>query len=237
MNIKSWLRKKPLFVKAYYLRLFLHRYFPMRRELGSCGDNTVLEYPLCFENRANLFIDSNVRIRRNCNIYNSPMEKVIIKKYTVVSGGCTIITNSHCTIATVPYFILCDARVKDKSEDVVIAEDAWIGANSIILPGANIGRGCIVGAGTVVTKPTQPYSVVAGNPARLISVTMKLEDILRHEEALYPPNERMVREELEELFSTYYLDLPVYGVSSEITNEQAEDIERMKTIRRFIDWK
>ncbi|MBB3463072.1 DapH/DapD/GlmU-related protein [Rhizobium sp. BK377] len=51
---------------------------------------------------------------------------------------------------------------------VTIGDDAWIGANSSILRGVTIGRGAIVGVGSVVTKDVSPYSVVAGNPARVI---------------------------------------------------------------------
>ena len=51
---------------------------------------------------------------------------------------------------------------------VVIADKAWIGCNAIILKGVTIGEGAVVGAGAVVTGDVAPYTVVAGNPARLI---------------------------------------------------------------------
>lgn len=52
--------------------------------------------------------------------------------------------------------------------DVVIENKCWIGTRSIILKGVHLGEGCVVGAGSVVTKSFPAYSVVAGNPARLI---------------------------------------------------------------------
>lgn len=51
---------------------------------------------------------------------------------------------------------------------VVIEEEAHIGANSVILPGIRIGRRSQIGAGSVVTKDVPPFSVAAGNPARVI---------------------------------------------------------------------
>lgn len=52
--------------------------------------------------------------------------------------------------------------------DIVIEEDAWIGAGAIILPNIHIGEGAIVGAGSVVTKDVPAHAIVAGNPAKLI---------------------------------------------------------------------
>lgn len=48
---------------------------------------------------------------------------------------------------------------------VIIKDGAWIGAKSIILPGVTIGGCCIIAAGSIVTKDTEPYSLYAGNPA------------------------------------------------------------------------
>lgn len=55
-----------------------------------------------------------------------------------------------------------------KSDKVIIEDDVWIGANVIILKGISVGTGAIIGAGSVVTKNVPKYSVVAGNPAKII---------------------------------------------------------------------
>lgn len=57
---------------------------------------------------------------------------------------------------------------KRRAQRVVIGPDAWIGRAAIVLPGRSIGAGAIVGAGAVVTKDVAPYTIVAGNPARVI---------------------------------------------------------------------
>jgi maltose O-acetyltransferase len=51
---------------------------------------------------------------------------------------------------------------------ITIGSDSWVGGGAIILPGVTVGEHCVVGAGAVVTKDVPAYSVVAGNPARVI---------------------------------------------------------------------
>jgi virginiamycin A acetyltransferase len=55
-------------------------------------------------------------------------------------------------------------------EKVVIGEDTWIGNGALVM--ANVGKKCIIGAGSVVTKDVDDFSVVAGNPARIIRKRM-----------------------------------------------------------------
>lgn len=53
---------------------------------------------------------------------------------------------------------------------VTIGDDVWIGANVIILPGIQVGKGAILAAGAVVTKDVPDYTVVGGNPARVLKM-------------------------------------------------------------------
>ena len=54
-----------------------------------------------------------------------------------------------------------------KKRGVKIMHDVWVGDNSVILSGVTLGVGCVVAAGSVVTRSVQPYAIVAGNPARI----------------------------------------------------------------------
>jgi acetyltransferase-like isoleucine patch superfamily enzyme len=67
---------------------------------------------------------------------------------------------------------IADRRANDQTKvgaaPVVIEEDAWLGARSIVLKGVRIGRGAIIGAGAVVTKDVPPGVIAAGVPARVV---------------------------------------------------------------------
>lgn len=87
--------------------------------------------------------------------------------------------------------------------------------------GAHLHRGCIVGANTLLSKhfSPPPYSVVAGNPARIIAVKFNIEQILQHEAKLYSSEERFTREQLEELFTKYYEGKRVFGVDANFSED------------------
>jgi maltose O-acetyltransferase len=55
-----------------------------------------------------------------------------------------------------------------KDKPITIEDDVWIGTRVTILPGVTVGKGAILGAGSVVTKNVPPYTIVGGNPAKLI---------------------------------------------------------------------
>lgn len=50
---------------------------------------------------------------------------------------------------------------------IILGNDVWIGANSIVLPGVKIGDGAVIGAGSIVTKDVPPYAIAVGNPAKV----------------------------------------------------------------------
>ncbi len=66
--------------------------------------------------------------------------------------------------------------------DIIIEDDVWIGSNSVVLSGVIIGRGSIIGAGSVVTKNIPKYSIVGGNPAKVIKSRFQKQTIEMLEE-------------------------------------------------------
>ena len=151
-----------------------------------------------------------------------------IKKYTEIAPDVTIVTNNHRATVSIPQVILGESHINDKSADVIIEEDVWVGTRATILAGVTLGRGCIIGANALVNKPVPPYALVAGIPAKIIGVKFSLSDIEKHEEALYSPNERTSHEELVTLFETYYKDKKIYGCSDTLTDVQINTVNKFK---------
>lgn len=111
---------------------------------------------------AEIVIGDNVLIEQGVHITSAG--KVIIGKNTSITPYVTIsnITHSYDNI---------DEPIKLQNfvvQDVVIGEDCFIGAGAVILPGVHLGRHCCVGANSVVTQSFSDYSIIAGNPAKLI---------------------------------------------------------------------
>lgn len=79
-----------------------------------------------------------------------------------IGPGCIFVLSSHANASRVRI------PMKSASNEITIHDDAWIGAGSIILPGVTIGECSVVGAGSVVTKDVPSYTVVVGNPAKVL---------------------------------------------------------------------
>lgn len=91
-------------------------------------------------------------------------DRIEIGNYVLIGSGC-LITDSDAHPVD-PEGRRSGGQTKTKP--IVIEDDVFIGARSIILKGVRVGRGCVIGAGSVVTKDVLEYTIVAGNPAKVI---------------------------------------------------------------------
>jgi putative colanic acid biosynthesis acetyltransferase WcaF len=108
----------------------------------------------------NLVCDDEAGIADGVEIYN--VARVTLGRRAVVSQGAYLCSASHdYSDASRDEFPLICAPIE-------IGDCAWVAARSIVLPGVRIGAGCVIGAGSVVTRDMPPDSVCAGNPCRVI---------------------------------------------------------------------
>lgn len=113
----------------------------------------------------------------------SPQDtKLIIGSYCSIAAGTQFLLGGEhnlYTISTYPFKSKCFGieREAGSKGDIVIRDDVWIGENAIICSGVTIGQGAVVAAGAVVTKDVEPYSIVGGNPARVIKYRFTQEMI------------------------------------------------------------
>lgn len=157
-------------------------------------------------------LDSYTRIQPHVRVIGHKGQKVILKKYSAISAGCTIVPGEHTPTVGIPQY-LSYLGINDVNNTITINEDVWVGTNSTLLYKADIGRGAIIGANSLVTKKIPPYAVVAGAPAKIVAVRFSLEQIIEHEKILYPENERLDIDYLTDLFRNTYAGLKVIGTS------------------------
>ena len=136
------------------------RYNTAKLVINKCGKNVNVERGAYFTHL--LEIGDNSGLGINCNVSG----KVIIGNNVLMAPNVIILTINH-SYKDRTKLIKEQGNMPEKP--VIIGNDVWIGTNVIILPGVHIGNGCVIGAGSVVTHDVKDYSVVAGNPARVVS--------------------------------------------------------------------
>ncbi|UNI20658.1 hypothetical protein JDV02_006727 [Purpureocillium takamizusanense] len=130
--------------------------------VGRVGRHVAVETPFTCDYGYNITIGHHVVIGRNCTINDVCEVKI--------GDNCVIGPNVSIFTASLP----TDPKKRQGGQGpqfgrgITIAQDCWIGGGAIILPGRTIGKGSTVGAGSIVTKDVPPFTVVAGNPARVL---------------------------------------------------------------------
>jgi acetyltransferase-like isoleucine patch superfamily enzyme len=169
-----------LFLSCCYIRKFL-----FINPNISIGKNTIIESSVSF----NTIYGGRIEIGKNCQIRKGAQlltyggniiigNECSINPYTVIYGQGNIVIGNYVRIAAHCVLIPSNHIYSNINipiykqglinKGIIIEEDVWIGCNVQILDGVTIKRGCIIGANSVVTHSTLPYSVYVGNPARKI---------------------------------------------------------------------
>ncbi len=190
MNLKEYIQNHPHFKKWVY-RFLMHpvktrpnwwirpfQFLYMKRGKGSViyrsvrkditpfhpfilGDYSIIEDFSCINNAVGeIIIGTHTRI----GLHNTIIGPVHIGNQVNIAQGVIISGINHNYEK--PLHGIIEQGVSSSS--ITIHDDVWIGANTVITAGVSIGNHCVVGAGSIVTKDIPPYSVVAGNPAKII---------------------------------------------------------------------
>lgn len=147
------------------------------------------------------------------------VDKLIIGSYCSIGTGTTFMMagnqgHRYDWISTFPFFYTGDSEFALAQDgylpagDTTVGNDVWIGAEVIVMPGIHIGHGAIIGSRTVVTKDVEPYTIVGGNPAKLI-------------------RKRFDADEIDLLLEMAWWDWPIERLSAAMTLLCANDIKAL----------
>lgn len=126
-----------------------------------CGKISTIDRKAYFGTGCDIEIGDYSGIGEHCII----PKNTIIGKYVMMAPEVYIIDNNHISDdINIP---MC-FQGKTPNKVTIIEDDCWLGARVMIMPGRKIEHGSILAAGAIVTKDVQPYSIVGGNPAKLI---------------------------------------------------------------------
>lgn len=131
----------------------------------------------------NVYIEGN-RLKIGTDVYIGPhatilcgVDNIIIEDHVIIGPNVTLVESNHIFDKVGEYI----KHAGLKGGGILIEEDCWIGANVTILAGVTIGRGCVIGACSLVTKSIPPYSVAYGIPAKIVKQRFSHDDIILHE--------------------------------------------------------
>ncbi len=119
-------------------------------------ENSTIWSPTQIDRANKIKIGKNVFI--NHSFITVALGGITIEDNVQIAPGVTMLTANH----DIEHMNIL------KTAPIHIKEGAWVGARAVLLPGVTIGEHAIVGAGAIVTKDVEPYTVVGGNPAKLI---------------------------------------------------------------------
>lgn len=134
----------------------------VREIVGDIGKGYILHSPFRCDMGFNIHIGDNFVGNFNLTILDE----------AEVTIGDNVFIGPNTTLCTVIHAYDAGRRNAGimRALPIVICDNVWIASNVVVLPGVTVGEGAVIGAGSVVTRDVPPMTIVAGNPARVISM-------------------------------------------------------------------
>lgn len=142
----------------------LSRYLLCKQIFKRCGKNVNIERKAWFGTGVNIEIGDYSGIGINSHIYNNTK----IGKYVMMGPNCYMLEKTHKFDRIDTPMMFQGFRTDYERDQVIIGDDVWIGRDVMIIGSREIKDGSIVGARCVLTKSFPKYSIIGGNPSKLI---------------------------------------------------------------------
>lgn len=170
--------------------------------MGYAHKTAIVVPPISISGYKNVYMYEHSHIDGHAIILTT-RARFIMEPWAGAAVGLTVITGNHYhMVGRLSHTITDEEKPRDLDKDVIIGDDASLGANVTLLAGVHIGRGAIVGAGAIVTKSVPPYGIAVGVPARVVGFKFTPDDMVRHEEILYPSDKRTDPEGFRKLYDS-----------------------------------
>ena len=121
---------------------------------------------MCIRDRFYCDYGTNIRLGKQVylNMHTIMLDaaEIHVEDHVFVGPNCAFYTAGH------PFSIEDRRAGLEYALPIHVEEDVWIGGNTVVMAGVTIGKGSVIGAGSVVTKDIPPYVLAAGNPCRII---------------------------------------------------------------------
>jgi len=144
-----------------YKLFYKLRYFFIKKIIKNCGTNVIVKNRCYFGDGRRLSVGDRSQLGQNAKLGGT----ITIGNDVLMGPDVVIMATSHA-------FDRIDIPINQQGEapenPIIIGDDVWIGTRVLILPGVKIGNHSIIAAGSIVTKSCEPYSVIAGTPAKII---------------------------------------------------------------------
>ncbi len=157
----------------------------LREIIGEMGEGVRIQGPIAFHYGKHTKIGKNFFANFNFTVQDDG--EVVIGDDCNFGPNVTIVTPVHPMVAS-ERRVMLDAQGNEKhlcyAKPVHIGNDCWFGASVTVCPGVTIGDGCVIGAGSVVTRDIPPNSFAAGAPCRVIREITEADSMVHMPEVL-----------------------------------------------------